>query len=165
MSQVSEMLSTYRQVRHKLMGPPPKMPLPKLRRALPVIVAAPTLPHEPPTESVPTLDQIRKYRAGRVLTVNRIQHIVADCFGVTRADICGTERFQRVVWPRQVAVYIAKKLLPLMSLPELGRRFGKRDHTTMLHSVRVVARRVADSPCDAMEVFACERAILDGCEY
>jgi chromosomal replication initiator protein len=56
---------------------------------------------------------------------------------VSRADILSSRRSASVVKPRQIAMYLAK-ILTLRSLPEIGRRFGGRDHTTVLHAVRKI---------------------------
>jgi chromosomal replication initiator protein len=56
---------------------------------------------------------------------------------VTRADLLSSRRTAVVVKPRQIAMYLAKTLT-LRSLPEIGRRFGGRDHTTVLHAVRKI---------------------------
>lgn len=64
-----------------------------------------------------------------------IQHIVAERFDVTVVDLISPRRTANVVRPRQIAIYLAKRLTP-KSLPEIGRRFGDRDHTTILHATR-----------------------------
>src|SRR5258708_7004591 len=66
-----------------------------------------------------------------------IQHTVARQYGVTRTDILSQRRTAAVVRPRQVAMYLAKTMT-LRSLPEIGRLFGGRDHTTVLHAVRKI---------------------------
>jgi chromosomal replication initiator protein len=62
---------------------------------------------------------------------------VASHYGVSRADILSSRRTAVVVKPRQVAMFLAKTLT-MRSLPEIGRRFGGRDHTTVLHAVRKI---------------------------
>ena len=66
-----------------------------------------------------------------------IQRMVARQYNVSRADLLSSRRTANVVRPRQVAMYLAKTLT-LRSLPEIGRRFGGRDHTTVLHAVRKI---------------------------
>lgn len=89
-------------------------------------------------------DLVRTREPRRVL-VEDIQRQVAREFGVTKADLLSSRRTRQVVWPRQVAMYLAKVLTP-RSLPEIGRRFGGRDHTTVLHAVRKVERLVEEDP-------------------
>ncbi len=70
-------------------------------------------------------------------SVDKIQRVVARHYGVTRTDILSQRRTAAVVRPRQVAMYLAKTMT-LRSLPEIGRLFGGRDHTTVLHAVRKI---------------------------
>jgi chromosomal replication initiator protein len=81
-------------------------------------------------------DLIRAREPKRV-KIEDIQKLVASHYSVTRADILSSRRTAIVVKPRQVAMYLAKALT-LRSLPEIGRRFGGRDHTTVLHAVRKI---------------------------
>ena len=71
------------------------------------------------------------------MKIEDIQRLVANHYSVTRADILSSRRTAVVVKPRQIAMYLAKTLT-LRSLPEIGRRFGGRDHTTVLHAVRKI---------------------------
>ncbi len=71
------------------------------------------------------------------MKIEDIQKLVASHYSVTRADILSSRRTATVVKPRQVAMYLSKALT-LRSLPEIGRRFGGRDHTTVLHAVRKI---------------------------
>lgn len=73
----------------------------------------------------------------RPISINRIQHLVADAYGTPQIDMVSARRTANVVRPRQVAMYLAKTVT-LRSLPEIGRRFGGRDHTTVLHAVRKI---------------------------
>ncbi len=74
----------------------------------------------------------------RAPRIEEIQAACAKSYGVTRNDIISQRRTANVVRPRQVAMYLAKKLT-LRSLPEIGRRFGGRDHTTALHAIGKIA--------------------------
>jgi chromosomal replication initiator protein len=69
------------------------------------------------------------------LTIDEIQRKVADYYALKMADLLSARRAREVARPRQVAMYLAKKLTP-RSLPEIGRRFGGRDHTTVMHAVK-----------------------------
>jgi chromosomal replication initiator protein len=81
-------------------------------------------------------DLIRTREPKRV-KIEDIQKLVASHYNVSRSDILSSRRTANVVRPRQIAMYLAK-LLTLRSLPEIGRRFGGRDHTTVLHAVRKI---------------------------
>jgi chromosomal replication initiator protein len=76
-------------------------------------------------------------REPRKVKIEDIQRLVANHYNVSKADILSSRRTASVVRPRQVAMYLAKALT-LRSLPEIGRRFGGRDHTTVLHAVRKI---------------------------
>ena len=83
------------------------------------------------------------------VTIDDIQRRVADYYHLKLADLLSARRAREVARPRQVAMYLAKRLTP-RSLPEIGRRFGNRDHTTVMHAVkRIDALRVADRELDA----------------
>ena len=81
-------------------------------------------------------DLVRSHEPKRV-KIDDIQKLVASHYNISRADILSSRRTANVVRPRQIAMYLSK-VLTLRSLPEIGRRFGGRDHTTVLHAVRKV---------------------------
>jgi chromosomal replication initiator protein len=81
----------------------------------------------------------------RRVTIEEIQKRVAEHFNIRLADMHSARRARAVARPRQVAMYLAKQLTS-RSLPEIGRKFGGRDHTTVMHAVRKVDElRAADS--------------------
>ena len=85
----------------------------------------------------------------RKITIDEIQRRVAEHFRIKPADMVSARRAREVARPRQVAMYLAKRLTP-RSLPEIGRRFGGRDHTTVMHAVkRIEELRVEDTELDA----------------
>jgi len=71
----------------------------------------------------------------RKITVEEIQRRVSDYYNIRMSDIIGPKRLRSYARPRQVAMYLSKQLTS-RSLPEIGRRFGGRDHTTIMHGVR-----------------------------
>jgi chromosomal replication initiator protein len=73
----------------------------------------------------------------RKITIEEIQRKVAEHFNVKLADLIGPRRLRTLARPRQVAMYLSKELTS-RSLPEIGRRFGGRDHTTIMHGIRRV---------------------------
>ncbi|MBV8972688.1 MAG: chromosomal replication initiator protein DnaA, partial [Sphingomonadaceae bacterium] len=94
------------------------------------------------------------------LTIDDIQRRVAEHYHLKLADLLSARRAREVARPRQVAMYLAKRLTP-RSLPEIGRRFGNRDHTTVMHAVkRIDELRAADRELDA-DVVQLSR-MLDG---
>ncbi|WP_422679907.1 chromosomal replication initiator protein DnaA [Chelatococcus albus] len=87
-------------------------------------------------------DLVRTREPKRV-KIEDIQKLVASRYNVSRADILSERRTAAVVKPRQIAMYLSK-VLTLRSLPEIGRRFGGRDHTTVLHAVRKIEKTIGE---------------------
>ncbi len=94
------------------------------------------------------------------VTIDDIQKKVAEYFGLKMGDMLSARRAVEVARPRQVAMYLAKKLTP-RSLPEIGRRFGGRDHTTVMHAVKRIDELRAKDPELDSDVAALTR-LLDG---
>lgn len=78
----------------------------------------------------------------RKVTIEEIQRKVAEHYNIRLSDMIGPKRLRNIARPRQVAMYLAKQLTP-RSLPEIGRRFGGRDHTTIMHGVRKIEELMA----------------------
>jgi chromosomal replication initiator protein len=76
-------------------------------------------------------------REPRKVKIEDIQRLVANHYNISKSDILSSRRTATVVRPRQIAMFLSKALT-LRSLPEIGRRFGGRDHTTVLHAVRKI---------------------------
>ena len=89
------------------------------------------------------------FRASRRrITIDEIQKRVSEHFRIRHAEMVSARRAREVARPRQIAMYLAKQLTP-RSLPEIGRRFGGRDHTTVIHAVRQIEKlRGEDSEID-----------------
>jgi chromosomal replication initiator protein len=104
-------------------------------------------------------DLIRPQEPKRV-KIEDIQRVVARQYNVSRADLLSSRRTANVVRPRQVAMYLAK-LLTLRSLPEIGRRFGGRDHTTVLHAVRKIENLVTTDSTLAGEIELLKRQLQE----
>jgi len=81
----------------------------------------------------------------RRITIDEIQKKVAEHFNIRVSDMHSARRARQVARPRQVAMYLAKQLTP-RSLPEIGRKFGGRDHTTVIHAVRKIEELSAYDP-------------------
>jgi chromosomal replication initiator protein len=104
-------------------------------------------------------DLIRPQEPKRV-KIEDIQRVVARQYNVSRADLLSSRRTANVVRPRQVAMYLAKTLT-LRSLPEIGRRFGGRDHTTVLHAVRKIENLVTTDSALAEEIELLKRQLQE----
>ncbi len=87
----------------------------------------------------------------RKVTVDTIQKTVAEHYALKQADLISERRARAVARPRQVAMWLAKQITT-RSLPDIGRRFGGRDHTTVLHAVRRIEALKADDPVLARDV-------------
>lgn len=87
------------------------------------------------------LSDLIRYKEPRKVKIEDIQKIVSQHYNVSRADLISARRTRTIVLPRQIAMYLAKSITP-RSLPEIGKRFGDRDHTTVLHAVRKIEAMV-----------------------
>ncbi|HUJ03923.1 MAG TPA: chromosomal replication initiator protein DnaA [Rhizomicrobium sp.] len=88
---------------------------------------------------------------GRKTSIEDIQKKTAEFYKLDLRDFQSQQRSRRVARPRQVAMYLARELT-MRSLPEIGKRFGGRDHTTVLHACRRVAALCAEDPLFKQEV-------------
>ncbi len=77
------------------------------------------------------------------VSIKRIQDLVADRFGLSLDELCGEKRSQNIVYPRQVAMYLSRELTD-SSLPRIGKEFGGRDHTTVIHATSKIARLIRE---------------------
>lgn len=101
-----------------------------------------------------------RLREPKRVRIEDIQKLVAARYNVSRADILSERRTAAVVKPRQIAMYLSKSLT-LRSLPEIGRRFGGRDHTTVLHAVRKIEKALGDDRTLTDEVELLKRMLMD----
>ena len=111
------------------------------------------------TAEVAIRDLVRMREPKRV-KIEDIQKLVATHYNVSRADILSSRRTANVVRPRQIAMYLSK-VLTLRSLPEIGRRCGARDHTTVLHAVRKIEGLTGSDRTLSDEVELLKRMLLD----
>ncbi len=118
----------------------------ELEGALNRIVASASLVGRPVTlESTQEILHDLLRASDRRITIEEIQKRVAEHFNIKLAEMSSARRSRAVARPRQVAMYLAKQLTS-RSLPEIGRKFGGRDHTTVMHAVRKVEElRTADA--------------------
>jgi chromosomal replication initiator protein len=99
-----------------------------------------------PSLSVERVDELLAHLVGageaRRVRIEDIQRVVSRHYNVSRQELVSNRRTRVIVKPRQVAMYLAKMLTP-RSFPEIGRRFGGRDHTTVLHAVRKIEELIS----------------------
>ena len=91
-----------------------------------------------------TIDECKKIlkdvlNKARVVTVDKIQNIVSRYYDITLTDMLSQRRSRPLARPRQIAMYLSKKMTT-RSLPEIGRRFANRDHTTVIHAVKTISK-------------------------
>ncbi len=115
--------------------------------------------HTVETAEAAIRDLVRLREPKRV-KIEDIQKLVANHYNVSRADILSSRRTATVVRPRQIAMYLSKALT-LRSLPEIGRRFGGRDHTTVLHAVRKIEALSGKEAALAEELELLKRLLQD----
>lgn len=94
-----------------------------------------------PNLSIERVDELLAHLVGagqaKRVRIEDIQRIVARHYNVSRQELVSNRRTRVIVRPRQIAMFLSKTMTP-RSLPEIGRRFGGRDHTTVLHAVRAI---------------------------
>lgn len=94
----------------------------------------------------------------RRITIDEIQRRVSEHYNLKLTDMHSTRRSRNVARPRQVAMYLSKQLTA-RSLPEIGRKFGGRDHTTVMHAVRKIEELMDDDAGFAQDVDVLRRAL------
>lgn len=138
----AEMKASYSAIRNRLNPPPVKVNIvqnetPKIVEVLRVV---PHIGSEPPAEPVrlpivPTVDPADIYPPR--VSLRDIKVVITREFGISLAELIGPMRNARYVIPRHIAMWLSRTMMP-MSMPELGRRFGGRDHTTVLNACRKI---------------------------
>lgn len=117
-----------------------------------------------PNLSVDRVDELLSHlmRGGEAkrIRIEEIQRIVSRHYNVSKQDLLSNRRTRTIVKPRQIAMYLAKMLTP-RSLPEIGRRFGGRDHTTVLHAVRKIEDVAGKDQKLSQEIELLKRLIND----
>jgi len=117
-----------------------------------------------PQITIERIDEIlgHIYRSGepKRVRIEDIQRVVARHFNVSKTELLSNRRTRTIVKPRQIAMYLSKVMTP-RSLPEIGRRFGGRDHTTVLHAVRKIEDLSGSDNTLAQELELLRRLIND----
>ncbi|HOF38849.1 MAG TPA: chromosomal replication initiator protein DnaA [Candidatus Hydrogenedentes bacterium] len=113
----------------------------ELEGALITVLAYSHLTEQPIT--MPVVEEVLRDLIGRdkiqPITVEAVQRAVAEYFDVRIADLRGRSRQRKVAYPRQIAMYMCKELIPSLSLNEIGEDFGGKDHTTVLYACQKIA--------------------------
>jgi chromosomal replication initiator protein len=129
-----------------------------LEGALIRVVAFGSLTRRPVTAALAAevLDGLYGHERPIRRSVEDVQVAVCERFDVERGDLISASRTQRLAWPRQVAMYLSRELTD-QTLPAIGRAFGNRDHTTVMHACKRTAERMASDP----EAYRTVRALTE----
>jgi chromosomal replication initiator protein len=117
----------------------------ELEGALTRVVAFSSLTGRPMTVDLAedVLKDVFPQGEAQEVSIERIQTTVSDRFSLSLEELCGDRRSQNIVYPRQVAMYLSRELTDA-SLPKIGREFGGRDHTTVIHATSKIARLIRE---------------------
>ncbi|MGV3553459.1 chromosomal replication initiator protein DnaA [Rhizobium sp.] len=117
-----------------------------------------------PTLSMERVDELLAHLVGagepKRVRIEDIQRIVARHYNVSRQELVSNRRTRVIVKPRQIAMYLSKTMTP-RSFPEIGRRFGGRDHTTVLHAVRKIEELITNDQKLGHEIELLRRLITE----
>jgi chromosomal replication initiator protein len=91
------------------------------------------------------LDGLYRQQKAVRRSIEDVQHATCKAFEISHDELLSQARAQRLTWPRQVAMYLARELTD-QTLPAIGRAFGGRDHTTVIHACKRTAERIASDP-------------------
>jgi hypothetical protein len=159
MSVLGEMHEAHKARRARLWGKPP---MPVFAEPEPIPEPAP----EPIPEPIP--DEVLRWMEVKEVcgrfpklpypSISSIKRIVAIYYRVSVMDMASARRTKVVVIPRFVAIYLCKQLTPL-SLNSIGKQFGSRDHTTILHAIHKITRRMETDQSFHSEVYALQQEI------
>lgn len=90
------------------------------------------------------LKELLNHNKDKKVDINEIKKVVCEYFQISEKDLISSRRDQRIVKPRQLAMYLCKEMVPGASYPEIGAQFGGRDHTTVIHAYRKVETNLDD---------------------
>jgi len=100
-------------------------------------------------------------RAKRVITVEVVQDEVCQYFGITKEDICGKKRSQNISHPRQIAMYLSRKIIDI-SFPKIGLEFGGKDHATVIHGCNKIEEEMEKDGELKRTLYELEKIITEG---
>jgi chromosomal replication initiation ATPase DnaA len=106
--------------------------------------------------------QLSRVREGSLPEVDFILQIVWEVTGITHAELRSPRRARSLSWPRHLACWLISKLRPDLSLPQIGRLLGGRDHTTIMHGRKHVDRKLDEAPFKAWLADPRIIALLEG---
>ncbi len=96
---------------------------------------------------------------GKVLTVEQVQKVVSEFYGVKITDLTGKRRIRGFAGPRQIAMYLCRRHVKA-SYPDIGSRFGGKDHSTVVHAVTKIERKIQEDPKVREQILTLEQHLL-----
>lgn len=105
-----------------------------------------------------SLKDIFSENASKPLTTDLIQEIVANHYNIRVEDIQGSKKPKNIAFPRQISMYLCRKLLDI-SLPKIGESFGGRDHTTVIHAISKIEKQMETDPALQKTLLQLEKEI------
>ncbi|MDX9974418.1 MAG: chromosomal replication initiator protein DnaA [FCB group bacterium] len=115
---------------------------------------------------LPLVEEVLRDMIGRdklkPVTMEAVQRAVAERFDVRIADLRGRSRQRQVAFPRQIAMYLCKALIPSLSLNEIGEAFGGKDHTTVIYACQKIAQENTTNPTTRQVLSQLERTLRSG---
>ena len=126
------------------------------------IIAAHSLNKRPITveEAALSIQDLISEEQNRQIMIEDVLRTISGHFNVTKQDILSSRRHKTIVYPRQIGMYLAK-VLTTRSLPEIGRKFGGRDHTTVLHAVRKIEKLIKTNPSIKESITTLENSLKE----
>lgn len=133
----------------------------ELEGALIRLIAFVSFHHEElsPSLAEQVLEDVLPKRNKQPITISLIQEVVAEYYGLHPNDFSLRKRTRSIAFPRQVAMFLVRKLTD-NSLPRIGQEFGGRDHTTVMHACEKISRGIAEDPEFASTIDALKKKIV-----
>jgi chromosomal replication initiator protein len=93
------------------------------------------------------------------INVEYIQNVVANYYNFTTDDLCSKKKTKDLALARQIAMYFSRKLLNNETLVSIGKKFGGKDHSTVMHAIELVGKKMEDNNDFEMEITDIEKII------
>ncbi len=100
------------------------------------------------------------YQQEKVISATYIQETVGKYFNINPKDLKGSKRSNDITFPRQIAMYLCRNVAN-MSLPQIGKDFGKRDHTTVMHACNKIEKEIKTNSNTKLIVESVKNILLD----
>ena len=108
-----------------------------------------------------SLKDLIRERAKRIITVEVVQNEVCAYFGITKEDLISKKRSQNISFPRQIAMYLSRKIIDI-SFPKIGLEFGGKDHATVIHGCNKIEEEMEKDPELKKVLYELEKVIVEG---